>query len=53
VAPIHLYYVFIGATGLLFSQAAECRRLTGTDPTVSSPLIEAHADALVRLFVTR
>jgi hypothetical protein len=53
VAPIHLYYVFIGATGLLFSQAAECRRLTGTDPTASNALIEAHADALVRLFLAR
>lgn len=51
VDPIHLYYVFIGGVGLIFSQAAECRRLTGVDPTASPALIEAHADALVRLLL--
>ena len=51
VPPVHLYYTFIGSIGLLFSQAAECRRLTGTDPTTSAAVIEAHADVLVRLFL--
>ena len=51
--PVHLYYVFIGATGLIFSQAAECKRLTGVDPTRSATLIDAHADLLVRLFTSR
>jgi hypothetical protein len=50
VAPVHLYYVFVGAAGMLLSQAAECRRLTGIDPTASPALVEAHANALVRLF---
>ena len=51
VAPLHLYYTFIGAAGMIFSQAAECRRLTGTDPTASSAIIDAHAEVLVRLFL--
>jgi hypothetical protein len=50
VAPVHLYYVFIGAVGTIFSQAAECRRLTGIDPTASPAMIEAHAEVVVRLF---
>jgi AcrR family transcriptional regulator len=47
----HVYYLFIGAAGMIFSQAAECRRLTGTDPTTSPAMIEAHADALIRFLV--
>ena len=53
VEPIHLYYLFVGAAGLMFSQSAECRRLTGVDPTKSPAMIEAHAETLVRLLVTR
>ena len=49
----HVYYLFIGAMGMIFSQAPECRRLTGTDPTASTAAVEAHADAVVRLFVRR
>jgi TetR/AcrR family transcriptional regulator len=51
--PPHAYYLFIGAVGMIFSQAPECRRLTGTDPTTSNAIVEAHADAVVRLFVRR
>ena len=51
VAPVHLYYAFIGAVGMIFSQAAECRRLTGVDPTTSRALVDAHADLLVTLFL--
>jgi len=51
VAPLHLYYTFVGAAGMIFSQAAECRRLTGTDPTTTPAIVEAHADVLVRLFL--
>ena len=51
LAPVHLYYAFVGAVGLIFSQAAECRRLTGVDPTGSRALVDAHADAMVRLFL--
>jgi len=51
LAPVHLYYAFIGAVGMIFSQAAECRRLTGVDPTTSRALVDAHADAMVLLFL--
>jgi AcrR family transcriptional regulator len=47
----HIYYLFIGAAGMMFSQAPECRRLAGTDPTTSDATIEAHAETLIRLFV--
>jgi AcrR family transcriptional regulator len=47
----HAYYLFIGAAGMIFSQAPECRRLTGTDPTTSAATIERHADTLVSLFL--
>jgi AcrR family transcriptional regulator len=53
VEPIHLYYVFVGSAGLIFSQAAECRRLTGVEPTQSPAMIEAHAETLVRLLTAR
>ena len=49
--PPHAYYLFIGAAGMIFSQAPECRRLTGTDPTTSAAVVERHAEALVRLLV--
>jgi TetR/AcrR family transcriptional regulator len=51
VAPVHLYYAFIGAAGMIFSQAAECRRLIGIEPTTSRALVDAHADLLVTLFL--
>jgi AcrR family transcriptional regulator len=53
VPGVHLYYAFVGALGLMFSQAPECERLTGVDPTHSDVMIEAHADAIVALFLRR
>lgn len=50
---LNAYYLFIGAVGMIFSQAPECRRLTGTDPTTSPAAVEAHADALVALFLQK
>ncbi len=47
----HAYFILVGAAGMIFSQAPECRRLAGADPTTSDALIDAHADALIRLFV--
>lgn len=49
--PMHLYYVLIGAIGMIFSQAPECRRITGVDPTASEAVIEAHAAAVARLLL--
>ena len=51
VADVHLYYMFIGAAGMLFSQAPECERYIGRNPTTDERLIEAHADAVVKLFL--
>ncbi len=48
VSSTSLHYIMLGAAGLIFSQAPECRRLTGTDPT-SDAFAEAHADALIRI----
>jgi TetR/AcrR family transcriptional regulator len=52
ISPIHLFYMFIGAVGMIFSQAPECERLTGIDPTTSDEMIEQHADAIEKLFLT-
>lgn len=50
VADVHLYYMFVGALGMIFSQAPECRRLTGKDPTGDQRLMAAHVDAVLALF---
>ena len=46
----HIHYILVGAVSILFHQAPECQRLTGRDPQ-DDAVIEAHADALVSLFV--
>ena len=43
-------YIALGAAGLLFSQAPECRYVTGFDPT-DEAIAAAHADALVHLLL--
>jgi AcrR family transcriptional regulator len=48
IAPASLHYIMLGAAGLLFSQAPECRRITGVDPT-DAAFAEAHADAIIRI----
>ncbi len=49
VAP-HLYYGLTGAASLMFSLSAECRALTGVDPTTEDR-IERHADLVAQLLV--
>jgi TetR/AcrR family transcriptional regulator len=49
VPPIHLFYVLIGSVGMIFSQAPECERLVGTDPTSSEKMIATHADTVIAL----
>lgn len=44
-----LHYVMLGAAGLIFSQAPECRRLMGVDPT-DAAFAEAHAEVVIGLF---
>jgi TetR/AcrR family transcriptional regulator len=51
VPAVHIYYMLIGAIGMIFSQAPECRRITGVDPTRDARSIDTHADAVVRLFL--
>jgi len=48
ISPVSLRYIVLGAAGLVFSQAPECRYLTGVDPT-NPEFAERHADALIRL----
>ncbi len=48
---LHLYYIFLGATVMLFSQAPEVRRMTGIDPASSPEIARAHADALIALLL--
>jgi AcrR family transcriptional regulator len=50
IPSVSLHYIVLGAAGLIFSQAPECRYVTGIDPT-DPAVAEAHADALVRLFL--
>jgi AcrR family transcriptional regulator len=50
IEPLHLHYILVGAVGLVFHQAAECRRLTGEDPA-DEAFIEAHAAAVERVLL--
>ncbi len=43
--------MLIGAIGLIFSQAPECQRITGVDPTASTKLADAHAEVITRLIL--
>ena len=52
ISPVSLRYIVIGAAGLVFSQAPECRYLTGVDPT-EPEFAEQHAEALITLFMGR
>ncbi len=48
--PVSLHYIVVGACGIIFSQAPECRELTGVDPTTEDR-VEAHADTVVALLL--
>ena len=50
IPTVSFHYIVLGAAGLLFSQAPECKYVTGIDPT-DEAVAEAHADALVRLLL--
>jgi TetR/AcrR family transcriptional regulator len=52
ISPVSLRYIVLGAAGLIFSQAPECRYLTGVDPT-DPAFADAHADALIQLLTGR
>jgi len=46
----HAFFALSGAAGLIFAVSANCRRLTGVDPTRRAA-IEAHADFVADLIV--
>ena len=52
VSPVSLHYIVVGAAGLIFSEAPECRYLTGVDPT-DPEFAEQHAEALIRVLAPR
>jgi AcrR family transcriptional regulator len=47
---LHFFYIFAGATGLLFHQAEECKRLTGQDP-FAPQIVEQHARVVARMLL--
>jgi AcrR family transcriptional regulator len=42
ISPAHFFYIFAGASGLIYHQSEECRRLTGVDP-FEAGAVEEHA----------
>jgi len=50
VDPAHFVYTLIGATGMIFHQAEECKRITGIDPS-NTAAIEAHSRVVESLFL--
>jgi AcrR family transcriptional regulator len=50
IDPVHFHYILIGAVGLVFHEAPQCRRLSGRDPAEDA-FVEAHADAVTHLFM--
>jgi hypothetical protein len=52
ISPVSLRYMVLGAAGLVFSQAPECRYLTGVDPT-DPQFAERHAEALIAMLIGR
>jgi AcrR family transcriptional regulator len=52
ISAVSLRYIALGAAGLIFSQAPECKYLTGVDPT-EPEFAERHADALIHLLTGR
>ncbi|MBI3769431.1 MAG: TetR/AcrR family transcriptional regulator [Deltaproteobacteria bacterium] len=52
MSPVSLRYIVLGAAGLIFSQAPECKHTTGVDPTAPT-FADRHADALIALLTGR
>lgn len=48
--PVHLHYIIAGSVGLIFHQAAECKRLSGVDP-FDEDVVETHARAVEALLL--
>ncbi len=50
VDPAHFVYILVGAVGMFFHQAEECKRVAGVDPTAPAA-IEAHGRAVESIFL--
>ena len=50
VDPAHFVYILVGAAGMIFHQAEECKRVVGIDPSDPAP-IAAHSRAVESLFL--
>jgi len=50
IDPAHYLYTMVGAAGMIFHQAEECRRTTGIDP-FDPAAVAAHASAVEALFL--
>lgn len=50
IPPVHFFYILAGASGVIFHQAEECRRVAGVDP-FEPDVVEAHARAVERLLL--
>jgi hypothetical protein len=50
IAPVHLFYILVGAAGVIFHQAEECSRVSGIDP-FDPMVVEEHARAVERLLL--
>jgi TetR/AcrR family transcriptional regulator len=50
--PTIVFYSLVGAASLLYANAPEARLLTGRDDLVDDALVDAHADALVGMFLS-
>jgi TetR/AcrR family transcriptional regulator len=52
VDPAHFVYMLVGAAGMIFHQAEECKRITDIDPS-DPAAIEAHCRGVESLFLGR
>jgi TetR/AcrR family transcriptional regulator len=50
ISPVHFFYMMAGATGLIFHQAEECRRVSGVDP-FDPTIVETHARLVERMLL--
>jgi AcrR family transcriptional regulator len=50
IAPVHFLYILIGAVGIFFHQAEECKRISGIDP-FDDAAIAAHARAVEQILL--
>ncbi len=50
IDPAHFVYIMVGAVGMIFHQAEECKRVAGLDPA-SPSAIAAHGRAVEALFL--